>query len=281
MIPSGKIETTTAQSGPDVPVREHLPIVSAAPQTKFATAQLKGPHGLSLWLDGNQKITAGNGTYDDPKPNALSLVAVDDCPGSTNACRAACYVAGLEDAAPDVAKRYQQNSKTLRRILAGDNGSSLDWAELLAAWISDNARGGFRWHVSGDVFSELHAHWIAQVARRSSDVVHWIYTRSFAWIGVLADSPVVVNISADRDNEAEARAVANRYDLRVCYMASSASDLPIDPDPGDVLFPDYALRRDDDWLASLPVGVRRGICPVDFFGKSEHIRCGVCRKCMR
>lgn len=70
------------------------PSSTSAAATAFCGHKLTIPgldDGHHLWLDGNGKITAGNGTLDDPKPNAFSLVEIEDCPGSTPSCRTACY----------------------------------------------------------------------------------------------------------------------------------------------------------------------------------------------
>jgi len=253
---------------------------SSAPSTIFSTAAVHGRPGEDpLWIDGNSKITAGNGSFEVPSPNAFSLVAEQDCPLATDTCRASCYVQGLAQAWPDLANLYQMNSARIREIL---NTDPHRWSRLLADWITEHAAGGFRWHVSGDVFSESYAGWIGAVAARSPLVLHWIYTRSLDYVPELIHPPnLIVNISADKDNEPAARAIANRHGLRVCYLSTAEDDLPRDPAPGDVLFPDYSLRGNQPWLDSLDIDVRRGICPVDFYGKSNSIRCGVCRKCLR
>jgi len=255
--------------------------VTTAPTTAFVKAQITGPGGHHLWIDGNQKITAGNGTFASPRPNAFSLVQVKDCPGSTPACRASCYVHNLEKHAPAIHRLYAHNSRTIRMILDGLRCSSLDWARTMADWITANCAGGFRWHVSGDVFSEAYAQWIVQVCRRSPGVRHWIYTRSFDLVEELNQATnLVVNLSADADNYDAAERLAAETGLRVCYMTTNGT-VPGSLQPGDVIFPDYSLRGNETWRRGLPLAERRMICPVDFFGKSESIRCGVCRKCMK
>jgi hypothetical protein len=259
-----------------------LPILSSAPDTAFVHAEFRGPYG-SLHFDGNQKITGHNGTYEAPKPNAFSLVQVLDCPGATPTCIASCYVHGLEKHAGLIHSLYKHNSSMIRRIIDGHCGSSLVWAERVADWITANAPAGFRWHVSGDVFSADYAHWIAMVCRRSPKVNHWIYTRSFEFVPILVQAEnLSVNISADRDNIMAAGQTAARYGLRLCYMTTSATDSVTKGTfrAGDVLFPDYSLRRDMGWFRSLTSTQRKAICPVDFFGKSRSIRCGVCKKCL-
>ncbi len=64
--------------------------------------------------------------------------------------------------------------------------------------------------------------------------------------------------------------------------------MPSDLPAGSVLFPDYELRgralakpTDAPWWQSLTQAQRKMTCPVDQFGASESLRCGVCTKCIR
>ena len=72
------------------------PASTSAATTAFCAERVGGPGGF-LWIDGNGKITAGNGTLEEPKPNAFSLVQVEDCPGATSSCKTACYVHNLQE----------------------------------------------------------------------------------------------------------------------------------------------------------------------------------------
>jgi hypothetical protein len=114
------------------PVR--LPIA-----TKFCAAEIpldlfyEDGGELSFFVDGNSKITASSGTYAEPMPNAFSLPAASvergvfpdlpdrapqACPGSTEVCRASCYVRGLAKHAPDLYAKYRENDRALRTVLA-------------------------------------------------------------------------------------------------------------------------------------------------------------------
>lgn len=291
-----------------------LPVLgSSAATTAFCAAKLEGPGG-HLWLDGNAKITAANGTYADPKPNAFSLEAqsvadreaqnnahdlgAEHCPGSTSICRKSCYVHGLEKHATDTYNLYRHNSQEIRRIL--DDPQAGYWALLMAEWIKANAPGGFRWHVSGDVFSAQYAAWIARVVSLSVDVSHWIYVRSFDMIGpLLACENLAINLSCDRENYAAARAAfelvgelratatsADEYPHATVRLAFLTDDgvVPTDLPRGSIIFPDYPLRardgQDPAWFLSLPAEHKKMTCPVDMHGKSETRRCGPCSKCM-
>jgi hypothetical protein len=269
-------------------VTARLPI-----KTNFCQAEVPLWDGLSFFIDGNSKITASNGSYDHPKPNAFSLPAASvsgspHCPGSTAACRSACYVHGLAKHAPEIYARYLQNADVLAYVLRSWR-DALDAATILGDWITENAPGGFRWHVSGDVQSLEHAKWIADVCAMSRDVSFWIYTRTLVAgiIEALIEAPnLTVNISADRENYYDARTAALATGARLTYLAREGEWVPTLP-AGSVIFPDYPLRGRDlpepteaPWWQTLTQEQRAQICPTDFFGQSEAHRCGPCRKCL-
>ncbi len=200
---------------------------------------------------------------------------------------------GLKANAPETHAKYEHNSRTIREILADDDWQLIRWHGMVANWITRNARAGFRWHVSGDIFSFEYAQWIAWVIQDSPTVNHWIYTRSFAHVAPLLGLPnLSLNFSCDVDNIASARfqraaiVASGRPAPRLCYLTSDGNvpQLPA----GSVIFPDYALRgrglerpTDAPWWQGLSTRERKMTCPVDFFGASEAIRCGPCKKCLR
>jgi hypothetical protein len=194
-------------------------------------------------------------------------------------------VHGLEKNAPDTHALYRWNSAKIRSILADGVRADL-WSSALAKWIRTKAKGGFRWHVSGDVFSAEYARWISEVARKSPKVRHWIYTRSFDFVGDLDAPNLAVNLSADRDNWEAARECALDWPgTRICFMATADGWVP--PDLlayGDVIFPDYELRDGTEvgraWFTALPPEQKQMTCPVDRCGKSEERRCGPCPRCL-
>lgn len=267
------------------------PSTTSAASTAFCATKVEGPGGMHLWLDGNGKITAGNGTLDNPKPNAFSLVQIKDCPQATASCKLACYVHNLEKFAPDTHRLYSHNSASIREILS-DPGSTLggEWGTQMAHVIAAHCAGGFRWHVSGDIWSYRYAEWIAYVASRSQDVRHWIYTRSFDYIEPLLDVATIhggnlsVNLSCDKDNIESAKATAAETGFRLCYMCIDGS-VPEGLPEGSVIFPDYPLRggteRGAAWFGRLSRDYKSFVCPVDYHGKSEERRCGRCDRCMK
>ncbi len=251
--------------------------------TKFTTLQLDVGNGYTLWLDGNSKITAGDGNVYEPVANALSLPAPSCCPGSTDRCRRSCYTIGLRKHNPDMAAKYEHNRVTLEALFL-DVVKADFAASCLAAYI--DRLTGFRWHVSGDVFSEFHARWISLVASKTT-TKSWIYSRSLLYIKYLTGNNLVVNVSADRDNYADAKHVASLHGCRLTYLCDDGH-VPTDLPEGSVIFPDYGFRGrelDDPhshyWYAGLTQLQRKAVCPADFYGQSETFRCGPCRKCLK
>lgn len=270
----------------------HLPL--APTRTAFCSAEIPLWEGLSFFVDGNSKITAANGTYAAPKPNAFSLPAAsvsgiaEHCPGSTRVCRESCYVRGLAKHAPDLYARYEQNAITLATILGAPTGRGWFHSALkLANWIADNAAGGFRWHVSGEVQSAVHAEWIATVCSLADTAPFWIYTRTLEHVPRLCLVPnLAVNVSADAENYADAWLAARTNGARITYLTQDGS-IPIAMPRNSVIFPDYALRGRDladpttaPWWGTLTHEQRTMVCPADFFSQSSSNRCGVCTKCL-
>lgn len=280
-----------------------LPVIgSTASSTAFCTERIDGLGGTHLFVDGNGKVTAGNGTLEAPKPNALSLPAAavsgrGHCPGSTETCRSSCYVGPLAGAQRELYDHYEHNALTLAEIL-DDEQLSDDWCMRLAHWISQNASEGFRWHVSGDVTSLKHAQWIADVCRESPNVRHWIYTRSFGFLAPLAEvstlrgGNLALNLSCDADNWRDAVCAAHKCGhadqrLRLCYLTTDGT-YPLLSET-DVLFPDYQLRprqyaslAESPWWQGIDARDRAIVCPVDAHNKSEKNRCGLdcCSRCL-
>lgn len=251
--------------------------------TTYVSTKVDLGGGRVLYVDGNSKITAGNGSYDAPAPNAFSLPHISTCPGSTLICRRSCYVHGLEKAAPEIYAQYRENERVLHGVLR-DGGAPE--ARTFASWIDEHCRGGFRWHVSGDVFSIEHAEWIALVCR-NSPVPHWIYTRSRWAVPILLKAPnLTVNISTDAESYARAKQWAGES-VRLCYLSKGIGDVPADLPAGSVIFPDYPARgrsleepTKHLWWLERSTRERRMVCPADFFGQSESHRCGPCSKCL-
>ncbi len=255
--------------------------------TKFALTPMR-VNGYEFWFDGNGKITGDNGSFEEPAANAFSLVQVEDCPGATAICREHCYVNRLEVAEPVIHAAYRRNSLEIRRAL--DVGRAGAWDEEIvvafAEWIRENAPHGFRWHVSGDVFSGAYAQFIRRVCLYALPVPFWIYTRSFRYLrSLLYVANLTVNLSADADNHAEALRLHRKHGLRLCYMTVDGT-LPDDLPAGSVIFPSHQLRgrdlpkpTDAPWWLGLTHDQKKMVCPPDFFGQSEMLRCGPCRRC--
>ncbi|OGN16219.1 MAG: hypothetical protein A3C81_02540 [Candidatus Yanofskybacteria bacterium RIFCSPHIGHO2_02_FULL_46_19] len=258
--------------------------------TKFALKPLfiVMPDGVTktFWFDGNGKITVGNGTFVQPVANSFSLVQVEDCPFATKLCGSVCYVHRLEKAEAEVHSKYRYNSVTIREVLR-DHTYAGTVREMFASYIYAYARKGFRWHVSGDIFSLEYAEFIAAICKMTPGVMQWIYTRSFPYVEPLLNiENLAINLSADAENYAKALVLHERHGLRMCYMTVDGS-LPPDLPAGSVIFPSHELRgrelpdpKQAPWWQTLAPQQKRMVCPPDFFGQSEHLRCGPCRKCL-
>ena len=159
-------------------------------------------------------------------------------------CRSSCYVHGLESNAKELHNHYTLNLMAMHRILRSGMQARLT-ARDFGQWIVENCPHGFRWHVSGDVFSFACADWIVSVAKAAEPTPMWIYTRSFDHVDHLARaSNLAVNLSADRENLDKVR--SEHYwnpTTRICYLSDDGKvpDLP----EGSVIFPDYSLRGRD------------------------------------
>lgn len=240
-----------------------------------------------FWFDGNGKVTYNNGSFDKPVANSFSLIQVQDCPFATETCKSVCYVHGLEKAEVEVHNKYRENSKTIREVLL-NSVYRIYTVKAFARYITQNCAGGFRWHVSGDIFSIVYAEFIRMVCEMSSGVNQYIYTRSFKYVEPLLDlSNLVINLSADRDNFEEALALHKKFGLRICYLTVNGK-VPENLPDGSVIFPAHGLRgrnlpkpTEAPWWQSLTICQRKKVCPPDFFGQSESLRCGPCRKCLR
>lgn len=255
--------------------------------TLFCYKEIEVDDNVKLFVDGNSKITAEDGTYDEPVPNAFSLPHVSTCPGSTEDCRDGCYVHGLQEHAGETYAKYVQNERCIHMALMS-HPTAHRAARALGKYISENC-SRFRWHVSGDVFSLRYALWITEVCSLSPDTKHWIYTRSLPLVrDLITAQNLEVNVSADSKNWVDAKAHADAYDLRLCYFSRDGSfpEELRDREKSSVIFPDYNLRgrKLDDptsapWWQGIDQGARKMVCPADFFGQSQNMRCGPCKKC--
>lgn len=259
--------------------------------TKFASEKIgiimQNGNLFELWLDGNSKVTVGNGTFEKPVPNSFSLVQVKDCPFATPICKSVCYVHNLEKAEAEIHEKYQSNSIVIRQILADLNYQATT-VYALAYWIRKHCPKGFRWHISGDIFSMEYSWFISQVTKLAQPVPCWIYTRSFPFLEPLQDiENLTVNLSADKDNWHETKQAYQKFGFRICYLTVQG-EVPLDLPKGSVIFPSHELRgrnlpdpKQAPWWLTLTPGQRRMVCPPDFFGQSESLRCGPCKKCLK
>jgi hypothetical protein len=228
----------------------------------FCAVELRGPGG-SLWIDSHGEAT--------PESGSFSLVQIKDCPGSTVSCRAACLAHELERHRPETHELYRRNSETVRKVLK-DPSAADEWAAILGRWIAENCPAGFRWHVSGDIFSIDYAEWIASVCRRSPQVRHRILTRSLQFLGPLLPvragrgGNLELNLSADEDNWQRVGRKADLLELQVAYMTADGR-IPISLLPGDMIFPPRAASS--EWFDELSPEYKQMVRPVDHIQQGE------------
>jgi len=207
-----------------------------------------------------------------PTPNAFSLSPDDR------------YAHSLTEAELAQGAKYLNNSSELDELLDCNADERLRAAECLGRWIADNAVGGFRWHVSGDIVSRDYAVFIRDVCRASHPVRHWIYTRRTdeLILQVLSADNLAVNLSADRDNYKAMRVLAASFPrVRLTYLTIGET-IPADLPEGSVVFlPPLLHGRDGPWWRTATTGQRAMVCPVDAQGgESAEVRCGPCSRCL-
>ena len=86
-------------------------------KTGFAFREIE-IEGYKFWIDGNSKVTANNGTFENPAANAFSLPHLITCPDKTRRCAKACYVNELKEYSPATYSKFQINHQTIQAVLA-------------------------------------------------------------------------------------------------------------------------------------------------------------------
>lgn len=249
-------------------------------KTQFAHSVVQTPYG-ELHFDGNSKITCEDGSFESPVANSFSLPHIASCPDATEVCMAECYVHGVP---AEVYRSYLQNYRTLLRAYRAKRISSL--VGPISQYMLSNNLSRFRWHTSGDIFAPWYADMIGEICKLTPEIKHWIYTRTDYGLLLTQYGNMTVNLSADSENLEKMRELKRKNsDFNLTYLAQTP-DEPL-PKEADVIFSTYALRgrdlidpRDHFWWQRLPHEQQRKVCPVDFFGQSEIMRCGPCKKCL-
>jgi len=169
-------------------------------------------------------------------PNAWALPAgpLDvggTCPGATSEC-AGCYAAVLETAYPSFRGMLDSNRDAVMHALTC--GGVVGCAELLTAVVRRSVdlqradgvrRPAFRWHADGDIMSMSYGRAMRRAILATPDVDHWGYTRTLGAVRLFNGVPNLrLYVSADRDNVAQALAVANRWGRPLALLADDPDD---------------------------------------------------------
>lgn len=143
---------------------------------------------------------------------SLNLPAIKSCPGSTAACEAVCYANR---------GRYLMNGKWVTDhnwdVLQGDV-TAVERIKWPMKSIKNHRLLG-----SGDLYSVPFARSMFRMCDQNPDAGFWMYTRSFAVLREILEERavpknLVLFISADECNVAEAESMATLFDLPVAYM---------------------------------------------------------------
>lgn len=151
------------------------------------------------------------------------------CRMTTTACDS-CYAAGSESLSPSLARNAAHNLETLT-ALYGSGGRS-GFGRVVSALVavvehSESQQRGrgvpapiFRWQSGGDLFARWYARAIAEAARRTPAVSHWLYTRDTENVRGLLPMPENLRayLSGDAYNLARVARASARYGLPVAML---------------------------------------------------------------
>ncbi|WXW92500.1 hypothetical protein SEA_ENYGMA_275 [Streptomyces phage Enygma] len=177
----------------------------------------------------DRKTTArvnANGTQSLLK-NAFSLPSgtAFSCPGATKVCETVCYAGKLERQYPAFIALAMHNWELLKDASLDVMISLLN--EMISEFSQECAKNNiskvFRWHADGDVFSAEYAQAIEFTCLDFPDIQFWIYTRSFDYVGFLANIPnLSVYLSVDSENEEKALETKAEYpSVRLAYLSET------------------------------------------------------------
>ncbi len=150
-------------------------------------------------------------------------------------------------------QRAWNNNLELARLATTDPDARRVWVDAMVYQI-----GGldyFRWHSSGDLFSQAYADMVADVIRRTPDVMHWVPTKERNKVSTFAELP----------------------NVRVRLSAAMVDDLPIGSD-GSAVGSDLESVEDLAWQAGNGSVVCPATLPTDHPDHVDGCASG-CRAC--
>lgn len=162
---------------------------------------------MTLRLSHDRKVTnlvSPNGKT-SKVANAFGLPSgrAFSCPGQTSVCEAVCYAGKLEKIYKGVANILLGNWNALQGKSVMQMADML--TEMVRTFDADCDRRGaeklFRIHWDGDFFSAGYTMAWAVTIARNPQIRFWVYTRSFAFVPLLAGlDNLTTYLSVDRDN---------------------------------------------------------------------------------
>lgn len=142
----------------------------------------------------------------------------------------------------------------------------------------------FRWHWSGDIFSEDYAKAIVKAIKLVPGIRHWIYTRSFNIAKYFSGLPgVILYLSLDPCNWKDGITTLfedglwNNNHIKLCFMAKTSQEVV---DVKKYIMAHQSEFGGDEvglWLNDC--GIHS--CPVDEKTLSLEFGCNKCRQCLR
>lgn len=197
----------------------------------------------------------------------FSILALETCPGATEACETHCYAMKRCFKIPSVKRAHRRNWKASEQP---------DFADEMIAEIRQMELELLRVHVSGDLYdAEYIRKWI-KIAGVCPEVTFYTYTRSWRKLRLLSSLlslTMLANFqlwwSADKDTHAIDGAPPGAAGIKVAYMQSTHGE----PIPSYV---DLVFRVKRDTIEKSIDGKR--VCPAENGIKPKR-HCEECRLC--
>jgi len=147
--------------------------------------------------------------------NSFGLPPVKTCPYATFLCKRHCYVHKVNKLYKRTSLTLWNNFYLLKRAKSVKQKANL-LLEMLREFKEKSLKHKeplyFRWHWSGDIFSQTYAKAIAIAIKETPEIKHWLYSRSFRFLLPLLDCKnLILYISIDKNNFQEGLRFFKRF----------------------------------------------------------------------